>query len=89
MPPVAKILYDVSIICISDAYAEYPLSNNMQYYGPFHAGPAWPLHAEVRLLPLGRTWKPLDPPSGDTIGEALENHTIEEATLLVMQMAQG
>ena len=74
---------------LSDAYAEYPLSNNMQYYGPFHAGPAWPLHAEVRLLPLGRTWKTLDPPSGDTIGEALENHTIEEATLLAMRMSNG
>ena len=74
---------------LSDAYAEYPLSNNMQYYGPFHAGPAWPLYADVRLLPLGRTWKPLDPPSGDMIGEALENHTIEEAALLAMRMSNG
>lgn len=74
---------------LSDAYAEYPLSNNMQYYGPFHAGPAWPLHAKVRFLPLARTWKPLDPPSGDAIGEALENHTIEEAALLATRMAEG
>ena len=73
----------------SDAYAEYPLSNDIQYYGPFHAGPAWPLYADVRLLPLGRTWKPQDDPSGDTIGEALENHTIEEATILAMRMAKG
>ena len=73
----------------SDAYAEYPLSNDMQYYGPFHAGPAWPLYADVRLAPLGRTWKPLDPPSGDTIGEALENHTIEEAVILASRMANG
>ena len=73
----------------SDAYAEYPLSNDMQYYGPFHAGPAWPLYADVRLLPLGRTWKPQDAPSGDTIGEALENHTIEEATILAARMAHG
>ncbi len=73
----------------SDAYAEYPLSNDMQYYGPFHAGPAWPLHADVRLLPLGRTWKPQDAPSGDTIGEALENHTLEEATILAGRMARG
>ena len=74
---------------LSDAYAEYPLSNDMQYYGPFHAGPAWPLHADVRMLPLGRTWKPEDAPSGDTIGEALENHTIEEAVLLAERMAKG
>ena len=73
----------------SDAYAEYPLSNDMQYYGPFHAGPAWPLYADVNLLPLGRTWKPLDAPSGDTIGEALENHTIEEAVVLAGRMARG
>ena len=73
----------------SDAYAQYPLSNDMQYYGPFHAGPAWPLYADVRLLPLGRTWKPQDDPSGDTIGEALENHTIEEAAILAGRMARG
>jgi hypothetical protein len=73
----------------SDAYAEYPLSNDMQYYGPFHAGLAWPLSADVCLRPLGRTWKPEDPPSGDTIGECLENHTIEEAVLLGSRMAKG
>jgi hypothetical protein len=74
---------------LSDAYAEYPLSNDMQYYGPFHAGPAWPLYADVNLKPLGRTWKPLDAPSGDAIGEALENHTIEEALILARRMAKG
>ena len=73
----------------SDAYAEYPLSNDMQYYGPFHAGLAWPLLADVEFKLLGRTWKPEDPPSGDIIGECLENHTIEEATLLGMRMAKG
>lgn len=74
---------------LSDAYAQYPLSNDMQYYGPFHAGPAWPLLADVRLAPLARTWKPHDPPSGDAIGECLENHTIEEACLLAARMADG
>ena len=74
---------------LSDAYAEYPLSNDVQYYGPFHAGPAWPLLADVNFAPLGRTWKPLDQPSGDAIGECLENHTIEEATILASRMAKG
>ena len=74
---------------ISDAYENYPLSNDMQYYGPFHAGVAWPLYADVRLGALGRTWKPLDDPSGDTIGEALENHTLDEAALLAGRMAEG
>ena len=32
---------------LTDAYSEYPLSNDMQYYGPFHAGIAWPLYARV------------------------------------------
>jgi len=61
----------------------------MQYYGPFHAGVAWPMLPDVWLLPLGRTWKPQDPPSGDAIGECLENHTVEEAFLLSTQMAEG
>jgi len=74
---------------LSDAYAQYPLSNDMQYYGPFHAGVAWPLYADVRLKPLSRTWKPLEPPSGDTIGEALENHTLDEAIVLADRMAEG
>jgi len=74
---------------LSDAYAEYPLSNDMQYYGPFHAGVAWPLLADVTLSPLGRTWKPEDPPSGDTVGECLENHTLDEALVLAGRMARG
>ena len=73
----------------SDAYANYPLSNNMQYYGPFHAGVVWPLLPDVWMLPLGRTWKPHDRPSGDVIGECLENHTIEEAVELSARMAEG
>lgn len=73
----------------SDAYANYPLSNCMQYYGPFHAGVAWPLLPDVWMLPLGRTWKPQDPPSGDVIGECLENHSLEEARELALRMAAG
>ncbi len=72
---------------LSDAYAQYPLSNDMQYYGPFHAGVAWPMLADVELRPLGRTWKPEDPPSGDAIGECLENHTLDEAVILARRMA--
>lgn len=71
---------------LSDAYGEYPLSNNMQYYGPFAAGVAWPLRPDIDLAPLARTWKPLDRPSGDLIGECLENHTLEEARQLSARM---
>lgn len=71
----------------SAAYAHYPLANNIQYYGPMQFGPVWPLHLQVRLLPLAPTWKPDFPPSGDTIGECLINHTLEEALLLSERMA--
>jgi len=81
---VAKLWKD-----FSDAYAEYPLSNDMQYYGPFHAGACWPLLPDVSMLPLGRTWKPQDPPSGDAIGECLENHTLDEASILADRMRIG
>jgi len=70
----------------SEAYSEYPLSNDMQYYGPMHAGPVWPLHLKVELAPLAPTWKPDFPSSGDSIGECLENHTLEEALLLASRM---
>ena len=70
----------------SEAYSEYPLSNDMQYYGPMHAGPVWPLHLKIKMLPLAPTWKPDYPPSGDCIGECLENHSLEEALLLASRM---
>jgi len=72
----------------SDAYADYPLSNDMQYYGPFHAGVVWPLETGVEMKPLARTWKPHDPPSGDVLGECLENHSLEEACTLAARMAR-
>ena len=49
---------------------------------------SWPLIPDVSLTPLARTWKPHDPPSGDAIGECLENHTIEEASILAEYMAK-
>jgi len=81
---VAKLWKD-----LSDAYANYPLSNDMQYYGPFHAGVAWPLLPGIEMRRLGRTWKPQDAPSGDAIGECLENHTLDEAAILADRMRVG
>lgn len=74
---------------LSDAYAHYPLSNQMQYYGPFHAGLAWPLLPDVSFAPLEPTWEPSDYASGDLIGEALENHSIAEAAELARRMTAG
>ena len=60
----------------------------MQYYGPFAAGVAWPLRPDVDLAQLARTWKPFDLPSGDLIGECLENHTLDEALRLTARMVE-
>lgn len=66
----------------SDAYHLYPLSNAMQYFGPFHDGAVWPLYCHEQNIPLARTWQGIHPVSGDCIGEALENHTLDEAATL-------
>lgn len=71
---------------LSAAYVHYPLSNQMQYYGPFHAGLVWPLLADVSFAPLAPNWKPSVWESGDMIGEALDNHTVEEACELARRM---
>jgi len=68
---------------LTRGYMEYPLSNQMQYYGPVHAGCTWPLLADVSMAALPRSWKPQDTPSGDLIGECLENHTLDEALELL------
>lgn len=73
----------------SEAYKNYPVSNMMQYYGPAHFGPTWPLYLEPAMLPLSPTWKPDFPPSGDIIGECLENHTLNEALFLFRRLSGG
>lgn len=62
----------------SDAYSHYPLSNSIQYYGPFHAGFSWPLYPSVSMRSLQRTWKPMETPGGDLLGEALQEFTLED-----------
>lgn len=70
----------------TEGYSNYPLSNDMQYYGPMHCGVSWPLLHQVEMKPLAPTWKPDFPVSGDTIGECLENHSLEEALELSRRM---
>jgi hypothetical protein len=72
----------------TEGYSYYPLSNQFQYYGPMHAGSAWPLYLKPVLKPLAPTWKPDFPPSGDAIGECLDNHTLEEAIILCRQLSE-
>lgn len=63
----------------SDAYSEYPLSNMIQYYGPFHASCTWDLLPCVSMRSLARTWRPDGEPSGDLVGEAMVDFTLEDA----------
>jgi len=80
----------VSVLsCFSDAYANYPLDIQFQYYGPMHDGPVWPLHLKQVLRSLPRTWKPETEPAGDAIGECLRNHTLREAALLARKLSDG
>ena len=67
------------------AYGNYPVSNMMQYYGPFHDGVAWELHPLLDLKPLSRSWK-CDRADGDTIGECLEGFSLDEARRLADAM---
>lgn len=63
----------------SDAYSNYPLSITMQYYGPFHASCVWDLLPDVSVRSLTRTWKSDSGVSGDLVGEALEDFSLEDA----------
>ncbi len=63
----------------TDGYVNYPLSNMIQYYGPFHAGCTWPLYPSKKYKPLAPSWIINYPVSGDCIGECLASHNLAEA----------
>ena len=76
----------------SDAYENYPLSNNIQYFGPFAAGVAWPLVTDVNMAPMPMSWVALPgqvPYGGDAVGESLMGFTIDEAIILADRMSHG
>ena len=68
---------------IAEGYRNYPMSNCFQYYGPVHAGVAWPLYPDVSAKNLEPTWEPYKKLSGDVVGECLENHTLDEVLALM------
>ena len=71
----------------SDGFARYPLSNFMQYYGPYHQGVAWPLRPDVELRPLGQSWVSGQPAAGDMVAECLgDDLTIDEALRIARRM---
>ena len=67
----------------SKAYLHFPFCNIFQYYGPLNDGASWKLYPKLAYIPLTPGWKVDFPLSGDAIGEALKNHTIEEAIVLM------
>ena len=62
----------------AEGYANYPLTNLFQYYGPMHDGPVWPLLLKPEDTMLSPTWllgstttREPWPPSGDRVGECI------------------
>ena len=70
----------------SDGFALYPLSNFMQYYGPYHQGVVWPLRPDIEMRPLGDSWVSGQPAAGDLVGECLADFTIDEALRTARRM---
>ena len=72
----------------SDGFANYPFSNILQYYGPYHQGVVWPLRPDIEMRPLGDSWVPGQPAGGDMAGECLKDFTLVEATALARKMCR-
>lgn len=83
----APVMAKVWRLC-SDAFGFYPLSNQVQYYGPYHQGVAWPLRPDIELRPLGDTWQPEQAAAGDLIGECLSDFSLEEVEFLADEMCK-
>ena len=73
----------------SEAFSHYPICNMMQYYGPFHAGIAWPLHVDIGMSGLPRSWRPGGADAGDMIGECLSGYDLDEAEAAAERMAES
>lgn len=79
----------------STGYANYPLTNMFQYFGPMHDGTVWPLLLQPQDAPLSPTYQLGSrntlqpwPPSGDRIGESFtELLSLEEMTELCRRMS--
>jgi hypothetical protein len=72
----------------SDAFSQYPLDTQVQYYGPYHAGIVWRLCPSPVSENLARTWRPNEPPSGDRIGQCLGAFDVWEAEKLALRMTE-
>ncbi len=71
-------------------YENYPVNCMMQYYGPMHDGPVWPLFLAPADAPLAPTWLLKMDYSGDRVGEAINySHTFEEVLELCGAMSKS
>lgn len=73
----------------ADAYSQYPLSNDFQYYGPYHEGVVWPLRPDIEMRPLGDSYEPMQPAAGDLVGECLKDFDLVEVAAIAARMLQG
>ena len=71
-----------------EAYSNYPLDIQFQYYGPMHDGVVWPLHLKQVMRSLPRSWKPDTDPAGDAVGECLNNFQLVNAVTLSRTLAE-
>ena len=81
----AAVMAEIWKAC-SDGFVHYPVSNHVQYYGPYHQGVVWPLRADIEMRPLGDSWMPNQPAAGDMIGECLADFELQEALSLAQKM---
>ena len=72
-----------------EAYDNYPLDIQFQYYGPMHDGVVWPLHLKQVMRALPRSWKPDAFPAGDAIGECMIHHSPGDLVILTGLLASG
>ena len=72
----------------SDAFAGYPRSNMIQYFGPIADGVTWPLYFKPWFTPLYDSWVVFDELSGDNICECLDVFTLDEAAILLDEMSR-
>ena len=73
----------------AEAYSNYPLDIQFQYYGPMHDGPVWPLHLRQAMRPLTRSWKPEAFPAGDATGECTKQFAPDELAELTRRLSDG
>ena len=71
------------------AYEHLPFSLMFQYYGPQNTGLVWRMSVYPYLRPLSPPWKPIFPPSGDAIGEALAGFSLAEALMQMNKLNKG